>query len=75
MTNRGTGSEVVEREEVALMQVTIDRPLVERDAELLEALRRQDASAAERLVSTFGNRVYRLAIGITGNSEDAEEAV
>ena len=58
MTNRGTGSEVVEREE-----------------ELLEALRRQDISAAEHLVSTYGHRVYRLAVGITGNREDAEEAV
>jgi RNA polymerase sigma-70 factor (ECF subfamily) len=57
------------------MQLTIDRPIIERDAALLEALRRQDANAAERLVSTFGDRVYRLAIGITGNREDAEEAV
>lgn len=57
------------------MQLTIDRPVIDRDVALLEALRRQDANAAERLVSTFGDRVYRLAIGITGNREDAEEAM
>jgi hypothetical protein len=65
----------VEREDVALMQVTINRPIIERDAELLEALRRRDASAAERLAAMFGDRVDRLAISITGNREDAEEAV
>jgi len=58
------------------MQLTIDRPVIDRDAELLEALRRRrDTTAAERLVSTFGDRAYRLAIGITGNQQDAEEAV
>jgi RNA polymerase sigma-70 factor (ECF subfamily) len=58
-----------------MMQTTIDRPVIDRDAELLEALRRRDATAAERLVSTFGDRAYRLAVGITGNQSDAEEAV
>src|SRR5260370_42309970 len=62
-------------EEVALMQLTIDRPVIDRDAELLEALRRRDGTAAERLVSTFGDRAYRLAIGITGKQQDAEEVV
>jgi RNA polymerase sigma-70 factor (ECF subfamily) len=57
------------------MPLTIDRPTIDRDAELLKALRRRDATAAERLVSTFGDRAYRLAIGITGNQQDAEEAV
>jgi RNA polymerase sigma-70 factor, ECF subfamily len=57
------------------MQLTIDRPAIDRDSELLEALRRGDAIAAERLISTFGDRAYRLAIGITGNQQDAEEAV
>jgi RNA polymerase sigma-70 factor, ECF subfamily len=57
------------------MQMTIERSVFDRDAELLEALRRRDASAAERLVSTFGDRAYRLAMSITGNREDAEEAV
>jgi RNA polymerase sigma-70 factor, ECF subfamily len=48
---------------------------IDRDWQLLDALRRGDATAAERLVSTFGDRAYRLAIGITGNQQDAEEAV
>jgi len=47
----------------------------DRDWQLLEALRRRDATAAECLVSTFGDRAYRLAIRITGNESDAEEAV
>jgi RNA polymerase sigma-70 factor, ECF subfamily len=51
------------------------RRSVDPDTELLEALRRGEANAAERLVSTFGERAYRLAIGITGNRQDAEEAV
>src|SRR2546425_10951339 len=42
---------------------------------LVEALRQGEATAAECLVATFGDRAYRLAIGITGNQEDAEEAV
>ena len=58
-----------------MMQTTIDRLAIDRDAELLEALRRRDATAAECLVSTFGDRAYRLAIGLTGNQQDAEEAV
>ena len=57
------------------MQLTIDRPVIDRDAELLEALRRRDATAAERLVATFGDRAYRLAIRITRSEQDAEEAV
>ena len=47
----------------------------DRDWRLVEALRRREATAAERLVATFGDRAYRLAIGITGNQQDAEEAV
>ena len=48
---------------------------VDRDAELVAALRRQDPTASEALVTTFGDRVYRLAIRITGNEQDAEEVV
>ena len=47
----------------------------DRDWRLVEALRRREATVAERLVATFGDRAYRLAIGITGNQQDAEEAV
>jgi RNA polymerase sigma-70 factor (ECF subfamily) len=48
---------------------------VDRDWRLVEALRLREATAAERLVATFGDRSYRLAIGITGNRQDAEEVV
>ena len=48
---------------------------VDRDRELLAALREGAPDAAERLVATYGDRVYRLAISITGSSQDAEEAV
>ena len=45
------------------------------DAALVEQLRRRDAGATETLVSTYGDRVYRLAIRITGTASDAEEVV
>lgn len=47
---------------------------VDGDADLVEALRREAPDAAERLVERFGDRVYRLAMRITGLNEDAEEA-
>ena len=46
---------------------------VDADGDLVEALRREDPDAAERLVERFGDRVYRLAMRITGLNEDAEE--
>ena len=49
-------------------------PRVDVDAGLVEALRRDDPEAAEQLVDRFGDRVYRLAMRITGLKEDAEEA-
>lgn len=49
-------------------------PRVDVDAELVEALRREEPDAAERLVQRYGDRVYRLAMRITGLNEDAEEA-
>jgi RNA polymerase sigma-70 factor (ECF subfamily) len=51
------------------------RKAVDRDAALVEQLRRADAGAAEALVAAYGDRVYRLAIRITGNASDAEEVV
>jgi RNA polymerase sigma-70 factor (ECF subfamily) len=45
------------------------------DAGLLDRLRREDPGAAEQLVATYGDRVYRLAVRITGNEQDAEEVV
>src|SRR5438874_12392624 len=47
----------------------------DRDLDLLEALRRREPMAAERLVTTYGERAYRLATSITGNGQDAEEVV
>jgi RNA polymerase sigma-70 factor (ECF subfamily) len=45
------------------------------DAALVAQLRRTETGAAEALVSAYGDRVYRLAIRITGNASDAEEVV
>src|SRR5207245_9005619 len=44
------------------------------DAALVEALRREDPEAPEQLVETYGDRVYRLDLRITGANEDAAEA-
>src|SRR6266508_3898975 len=41
---------------------------VDPDAALVERLRRHEPSAADTLVGTFGDRVYRLAIRITANA-------
>ena len=57
------------------MRLTIDRGSTDPDRELLEALRRGETNATERLIATFGDRAYRLALGITGRGQDAEEAV
>jgi len=45
------------------------------DGDLVEALRRDEPSAAERLVTRYGERAYRLASRMTGNRQDAEEVV
>src|SRR6266699_4999087 len=47
----------------------------DRDGDLLQALRRDEPMAAERLVTRYGERAYRLASRITGNRQDAEEVV
>jgi DNA-directed RNA polymerase specialized sigma24 family protein len=47
----------------------------DRDEELLEALRRREPTAAERLVVTYRDRAYRLAARITRDEQDAEEVV
>src|SRR3989449_8721041 len=48
---------------------------IDRDGSLVTALRRGDPTAAEDLVTAYGDRAYRLATRITGNPQDAEEAV
>jgi RNA polymerase sigma-70 factor (ECF subfamily) len=50
-----------------------DGTRVDPDAALVEALRREDGEAMEQLVERYLNRVYRLALRITGSNEDAEE--
>ena len=57
-----------------MSRAPVEGPRVDADAELVEALRRQDPDATERLVERFGDRVYRLTMRITGSKEDAEEA-
>jgi RNA polymerase sigma-70 factor (ECF subfamily) len=52
-----------------------NQPRVERDRELVEALRRADPRASECLVHTYEDRAYRLALRITGARQDAEEVV
>jgi RNA polymerase sigma-70 factor (ECF subfamily) len=46
---------------------------VDPDAALVEGLRREDGEAVEHLVERYADRVYRLAVRITGSPEDAEE--
>lgn len=43
------------------------------DQELLARLRAVDEGAVEDVVSRYAGRVYRLALGMTGNRQDAEE--
>jgi len=45
------------------------------DHTLLTALRQRESTAAEALIAAYGDRAYRLAVRITGNQHDAEEAV
>lgn len=51
------------------------RTAPDRDGPLVAGLRREEGSAAETLVSRYGDRAYRLAFRITGNRQDAEEVV
>lgn len=49
-------------------------PRIDPDATLVEGLRLGEPAAMETLVDTYADRVYRLAMRITGSNEDAEEA-
>jgi RNA polymerase sigma-70 factor (ECF subfamily) len=51
------------------------RKAIDPDTALVEQLRRDDGGAAEALVDTYGSRVYRLAVRVTGNASDAQEVV
>jgi RNA polymerase sigma-70 factor (ECF subfamily) len=70
---------VVERTDQAAgmdaKQVLFRRKAIDPDAALLARLRRGEEGGAEALVGTYGDRVYRLAMRITGNASDAEEVV
>ena len=64
-----------EEPRVVEMHPLFRRRAIDPDAALVEQLRREDAGAVEALVEAYGDRVYRLAIRITGNASDAEEVV
>jgi len=53
----------------------VNRERMDADADLVTALRRGEPSAMEGLVERYADRVYRLAVRITGSREDAEEVV
>jgi RNA polymerase sigma-70 factor, ECF subfamily len=57
------------------MRPLIARKSVDPDRALVEELRRAAPGAAKALVDAYGARAYRLAVRITGNALDAEEAV
>jgi len=45
------------------------------DEELLTRLRRRDAAAFTEFFETYANRIYRLALGLLKQEDDAEEVV
>lgn len=52
-----------------------DRRPIDPDAALVERLRHREEAAVTALVAAHGDRVYRLAIRLTGNSSDAGEVM
>jgi len=52
-----------------------DRKPIDPDAALVQRLRRREEAAVTALVVAHGDRVYRLAIRLTGNSSDAGEVM
>jgi RNA polymerase sigma-70 factor (ECF subfamily) len=66
---------IVESESMVAPRGTPVSARIDRDAQLVRSLRRGEPAAAERLVETYQSRAYRLAFGITGNAQDAEEVV
>ena len=47
---------------------------VDPDHELVTALRQREPTAAETLLTAYGDRAYRLAVRIAGNQHDASES-
>src|ERR1043166_5398813 len=60
-----------------LMTSTLEIPLavVDPDLPLVEASQRGDVSAFEELVRRYDRKLLRIAINVTHNLDDAEEAV
>ena len=54
---------------------SIVRTRVDPDRQLVDALRRGEATAVEHLVAAYSDRAYRLAARITLSEQDAEEVV
>ncbi len=67
--------QVVLEREIRETDGIADRRRADCDLDLLEALRLREPMAAERLITRYGQRAYRLASRITGNNQDAEEVV
>ena len=67
--------QVVLEREIRETDGIADRRRADCDLDLLEALRLREPMAAERLITRYGQRAYRLASRITGNAQDAEEVV
>jgi len=57
------------------LATVVHSPRPDQDCGLLEALRGREPTAADCLVSAYGERSYRLAARITRNEQDAEEVV
>src|SRR5262245_15093848 len=70
--DQGTGSATPR---ARVVDPTVAPTRADRDWRLVAALRGREPTAAERLVATYGDRAYRLAIRITSSAPDAEEAV
>ena len=64
-----------EAAEIDERRLLFPRKASDPDAALLTQLRGREDGGAEALVGTYGDRVYRLAMRITGNASDAEEVV
>jgi RNA polymerase sigma-70 factor (ECF subfamily) len=65
---------VVLNEEPAMRaNVVVGLSSQESDAALVDAARRRDPAAFKELMKKYGARVFRIAIRITRNHEDAEE--
>jgi RNA polymerase sigma-70 factor (ECF subfamily) len=53
----------------------IEQTIYQDEADLLEGLRRRDRMACTCLLKRFAPRLYRLALQISGNPDDAEDII